>query len=52
MSKNKLEKLKKKLNKAIKKYGTHSVATLKISQELDLYIVKEMKRGNKDDKKI
>lgn len=44
MRKNKIEKLKKKLNRAIENYGRDSSRVLKISQQLDKYIVKEMKK--------
>jgi len=47
MRKNKIEKLKKKLNKEIKTYGMDSSRVLKISQQLDKYIVKEMNKNKK-----
>jgi len=44
MGKKKIRKLKKKLNKMIELYGRGSPKVLEISQKLDIYIVKEMKR--------
>lgn len=44
MRKSKIRKLKKKLNRAIEYHGRDSPIVLGISQKLDLYIVKEMKR--------
>ncbi|MDR3596804.1 aspartyl-phosphate phosphatase Spo0E family protein [Clostridium sp.] len=52
MGENNIEKLRAKLNKAIEAYGRDSPKVLKISQQLDLYIVEEMKEmGNKNVKK-
>lgn len=39
----KIEKLKKKLYEAIESYGRDSPLVLKISQQLDVYIVNEMR---------
>lgn len=44
MGKSKIRKLKKTLNKAIEDHGRDSPKVLEISQKLDLYIVKEMKK--------
>jgi hypothetical protein len=44
MGKIEINKLKKKLHKAIKDHGRDSPVVLEISQKLDLYIVKEMNR--------
>jgi len=44
MGKSKIRKLKKKLHKAIEDHGRDSPIVLEISQKLDLYIVKDMKK--------
>ncbi|WP_297425830.1 aspartyl-phosphate phosphatase Spo0E family protein [Clostridium sp.] len=46
MEKNKIEELKEKLYRAIENHGRDSPEVLIISQKLDMYIVKEMKRIN------
>lgn len=47
MRKNKIDKLKKKLNRSIEIHGRDSLLVLEISQKLDKYIVKEMKTRKK-----
>ena len=47
MGKKKIKKLKKKLYKAIDSHGRDSPKVLEISEKLDLYIVKEMKKRKK-----
>jgi len=51
MRKNKIEKLREKLHKEIESHGRDSPKVLEISKELDLHIVKEMKRRKNDIKK-
>lgn len=51
MGTNKIEELKEKLYRAIENHGRDSPEALRISQELDLYINKEMK-VHKDMNKI
>ena len=47
MGRSKIEKLKKKLYRVIEAHGRDSPRVLEISQKLDLYIVKEMKKHKK-----
>jgi hypothetical protein len=42
--KDRVEELREKLHKAIENYGKDSLKTLKISRQLDKYILKEMKK--------
>ncbi|MBY6804405.1 aspartyl-phosphate phosphatase Spo0E family protein [Clostridium botulinum] len=44
MGKSKIEKLREKLHRAIEYYGRDSPIVLKISQELDMHIVEELKK--------
>lgn len=46
MMRNKIKKLKKKLYEEIETRGRDSPRVLEISQKLDKYIVKEMKKRN------
>ncbi|OOM74459.1 Spo0E like sporulation regulatory protein [Clostridium puniceum] len=47
MEENKIEILRDKLHEAIENYGRDSPEALKISRELDKYIVKDMKERKK-----
>ncbi|WP_185966808.1 aspartyl-phosphate phosphatase Spo0E family protein [Clostridium sp. HBUAS56017] len=46
MGKDKIEELKERLYRAIDFHGRDSPIVLEISKELDIYIVKVMKRNN------